>query len=177
MSFGIRRPPLLPLLKNDVVMYTCPPQTRSTRSIFETFIQVCELAVSWVTRAEAESCQMRGMRCGLTFEVDFLGLDLGYNVHGDLVELELQGLDILRDRLDGRRVRLLIQLRVAVRDQEVNLLRLAVQLLPADVHIDHASVSETDLGRRLLLDGFDRLLALFHLSTQASHIRQSSYLP
>ena len=41
--------PWLPLLKNDVVMYTWPAQTARTRNILSTFIQVWELAVSSVT--------------------------------------------------------------------------------------------------------------------------------
>lgn len=49
ISFGTRLPPELPLLKNEVVRYTCPAHTARTRNIFMTFIQVWELDVSYVT--------------------------------------------------------------------------------------------------------------------------------
>ena len=49
----------LPLLKNEVVMYTCPAQTARTRNILSTFIQVYELAVSYVTKTnQMQSCQI-----------------------------------------------------------------------------------------------------------------------
>ena len=41
--------PWLPLLKNEVVMYTWPAHTARTKNILRTFIQVWELAVSSVT--------------------------------------------------------------------------------------------------------------------------------
>ena len=71
----------------------------------------------------------------LTLEVDLLCLDLGVNVHRDLVKLELEALDLLSNVLNCASSRLVVHVLVLLSDHEVDLLGLSVELLPADLQV------------------------------------------
>lgn len=69
----------------------------------------------------------------LTVEMILLFVRLRLDVHRDSVKLQLEALDLLLQVLNGVDASLLLELGHALVDHEVNLLRLVVGLLPADL--------------------------------------------
>ena len=81
----------------------------------------------------------------LTLEVDSLALNLRHNVHGDLVELEVQVLDLFSNVLDRISSGLFLKLRAGLSEQKVDFFRLAVSFFPADLPLLLGSSLQLDL--------------------------------